>query len=160
MTNYQVLCQCIYLGRPSSLPLEEWSSLSTMRILLCIKTKTNSKTQKTSQQRRKTGQLPWNRSFIICRVGAWQEICFDLVTKTKTRRLFLIDQMTQVGLGVKSNKSQLPSRHQAATCCQFKTLGDIFELKKAWVRKSQPIPWHTYVQSGPEARINMFHKLW
>lgn len=54
--------------------------------------------------------------------GAWKGICFDLVTKTKTKRLSLIAQMTQMGLGVKSNKSPLPSEldvnvgHRAPTC--------------------------------------------
>lgn len=57
------------------------------------------------RQKRKTKQPPWSRSFIICRVGARKGICFDLVTKTKTKIFSLIAQMTQVGLGVKSNKS-------------------------------------------------------
>lgn len=59
--------------------------------------------------------LPWSRSFIINRVGAWKGICFDLVTKTKTKRLSLIAWMTQVGPSVKSNKSLLPSELYANT---------------------------------------------
>lgn len=152
MTNHWVLCQSVYLGRPPLSPARK-TSLSAMRILLWM--------LKKKSQKRKTKQPPWSRSFIIHRVRAWKGICFDLVTKTKTKRLSLIAQMTQVGLGVKSNKSLLPSElyvntgHQAPACSSARP-GAQESLGKQ--KPANSICLH--VQTGPGARTNMFHKLW
>lgn len=114
--NHWVLCQCVYLGRPPSLPLEEPNSLSTIRILLWMFLKEREKNKKKNTKNNTHKKTPpWSRSFIINRVGAWKGICFDLVTKTKTKRLSLIAWMTQVGPSVKSNKSLLPSELYANT---------------------------------------------
>lgn len=120
--------------------------------------------KKKKRQKRKTKQPPWSRSFIISRLGAWKGICFDLVTKTKTERLSLIAQMTQVGLGVKSNKSLLPSElyvntgHQAPTCSSSRP----WEMSLSQGSPGKQKPANSiclHVQTGPGARTNMFHKL-
>lgn len=93
--------------------------------------------------------------------GAWKGICFDLVTKTK--RLSLIAQMTQMGLGVKSNKSPLPSEldvnigHRAPTCSSSRPWEMSLGPRKPGYTKANSMCLH--VQTGPGARTNMFHKL-
>lgn len=117
MTNHWVLCQCFYLGR---LSISCWKNqvLSVLWEFFCGLFKWGGKKKQTKEKQSHRPEADHSSST----VGAWKAICFDLVTKTKTNRLSLIAWMTQVGLGVKSNKSVPSSElyvnvgHRAPAC--------------------------------------------
>lgn len=140
-----------------SLPLKEPSSLCYENSFVDVKKK---KKRETEKKNKTTKQSPCSRSFIIHRVGAWKGICFDLVTTTKTKRLSLIAQMTQVGLGVKSNKSLTSSElyvntgHQAPACSSARP-----GAQKSPGKQKPANSLCLHAQTGPGARTNLFHKL-